>query len=60
MVDCHGRYQRAKNYALAYGDRRGRVINYAQGTEPCTVKKSSGMLSHEDQEEQNGIRKEPP
>jgi hypothetical protein len=41
-------------------DRRGRVINYAQGTEPCTVKRFQGAQSHKDQEEQNGIRKEPP
>jgi len=41
-------------------DRRGRVINYAQGTEPCTVKRFRNAQSHEDQEEQNGIRKEPP
>jgi len=41
-------------------DRRGRVINYAQEIEPCTVKRCQSAQSHEDQEEQNGIRKAPP
>ena len=33
-------------------DHRGRVINYAQGAEPGTVKKFQSAQSHEDQGEE--------